>query len=137
MSETLSNLSHEERRFEPPEQLAAHANVTSAAYDEAADDRLAFWEKQAQRLSWKTPWSQVLDWSEAPFAKWFVGGKLNVAYNCVDRHVEDGHGDPVAIRWEGEPADDARTITYAELKDEVCRAANVLVDLGVQTGDRV
>ncbi len=79
---------------------------------------------------------QVLDWSDAPFAKWFVGGKLNVAYNCVDRHVEAGHGDQVAYHWEGEPGD-TRTITYAELKDEVCKAANALIELGVQAGDRV
>jgi acetyl-CoA synthetase len=73
----------------------------------------------------------VLDWSEAPFAKWFVGGKLNVAYNCVDRHVEAGNGDRVAIHWEGEPVGDARDITYAQLKDEVCRAANTLTELGL------
>ena len=73
----------------------------------------------------------MLDWSNPPFAKWFVGGKLNVAYNCVDRHVEAGHGDQVAYYWEGEPADDTRTITYAELKDEVCKAANALLELGV------
>ena len=79
----------------------------------------------------------MLDWSNPPFAKWFVGGKLNVAYNCVDRHVEAGHGDQVAYHWEGEPADDTRTITYAQLKDEVCKAANALIELGVQAGDRV
>ena len=73
----------------------------------------------------------MLDWSDAPFAKWFVGGKLNVAYNCVDRHVEAGHGDQVAYHWEGEPGD-TRTITYAELKDQVCQAANALIELGVQ-----
>ena len=78
----------------------------------------------------------MLDWSNPPFAKWFVGGKLNVAYNCVDRHVEAGHGDQVAYHWEGEPGD-TRTITYAELKDEVCKAANALLELGVQAGDRV
>ena len=115
-SQTLSNLLHENRKFPPPEQLAAHANVTADAYDEAAQDRLAFWEKQAERLAWDTKWSEVLDWSDAPFAKWFVGGKLNVAYNCVDRHVEAGHGDQVAYHWEGEPGD-TRAITYAELKD--------------------
>jgi acetyl-CoA synthetase len=136
MSETLSNLSHEDRRFPPPKELASNANATAAAYEEADQDRLAFWEKAARRLSWKQEWDQVLDWSNPPFAKWFVGGKLNVAYNCVDRHVEDGHGEQVAYRWEGEPGD-TRTITYAELKDEVCKAANALVDLGVQTGDRV
>jgi acetyl-CoA synthetase len=136
MSETLSNLSHEERRFSPPEEFAANANVKADAYAEADADRLAFWAKQAERLSWAQPWSEVLDWSDPPFAKWFVGGKLNVAYNCVDRHVEDGHGEQVAYHWEGEPGE-TRAITYAELKDEVCKAANALVELGVQTGDRI
>ncbi|MDT4907670.1 MAG: acetyl-CoA synthetase [Pseudonocardiales bacterium] len=136
MTETLSNLSHEERRFPPPAEFAAAANVKADAYDEAAADRLAFWEKQADRLSWTERWSQVLDWSDAPFAKWFVGGKLNVAYNCVDRHVEAGHGDQVAYHWEGEPGD-TRSLTYAQLKDEVSKAANALIELGVQTGDRV
>src|SRR3954454_23995117 len=136
MSETLSNLSHEDRRFDPPADFAAHANVTADAYEEAAADRLAFWAKQAERLTWAEKWTEVLDWSDQPFAKWFVGGKLNVAYNCVDRHVEAGHGEQVAYHWEGEPGD-TRTITYAQLKDEVCKAANALVELGVQTGDRV
>jgi acetyl-CoA synthetase len=136
MTETLSNLSHEERRFPPSPEFAAAANVKADAYDEAAADRLAFWAKQADRLSWTTRWSQVLDWSDAPFAKWFVGGKLNVAYNCVDRHVEAGHGDQVAYHWEGEPGD-TRSLTYAQLKDEVSKAANALIELGVKTGDRV
>jgi acetyl-CoA synthetase len=136
MTETLSNLSHEERRFPPPVDFAAVANVDASAYDEAAADPVAFWEKQAERLTWTTRWSQVLDWSDAPFAKWFVGGTLNVAYNCLDRHVEDGHGDQVAYHWEGEPGD-TRSLTYAQLKDEVCKAANALIELGVKTGDRV
>ncbi len=137
MSEqTLSNLSKEDRRFPPPDEFAANANVKADAYDEASGDRLAFWAKQADRLSWDTKWSEVLDWSDAPFAKWFVGGKLNVAYNCLDRHVEDGHGDQVAYHWEGEPGE-TRALTYAELKDEVCKAANALIELGVQTGDRI
>jgi acetyl-CoA synthetase len=135
-SETLSNLLHEERRFPPPDDLAADANVKADAYDAADKDRIAFWAEQAERLTWDTKWTEVLDWSDAPVAKWFIGGKLNVAYNCVDRHVEDGHGDQVAYRWEGEPGD-TRTITYAELKDLVCKAANALVELGVQTGDRI
>ena len=92
--------------------------------------------KAAERLTWSEPWTQVLDWSGAPFARWFVGGKLNVAYNCVDRHVESGHGAQVAYHWEGEPGD-TRSITYAELLEEVCRAANALIELGVKTGDRV
>ncbi|HEU5266227.1 MAG TPA: acetate--CoA ligase [Jatrophihabitans sp.] len=136
MTETLSNLSHEERRFPPSAEFAAAANVKADAYDEADQDRLAFWAKQARRLSWAQEWTDVLDWSDAPFAKWFVGGKLNVAYNCVDRHVEAGHGDQVAYHWEGEPGD-TRSITYAQLKDEVCKAANALTELGVRTGDRV
>jgi acetyl-CoA synthetase len=135
-NETLSNLLNEERRFEPPAQLAAAANVTAEAYGRAAADRLAFWEEQARRLAWAEPWGEVLDWSDRPFAKWFVGGKLNVAYNCVDRHVEAGHGEQVAIHFEGEPGD-TRTITYAQLKDEVSKAANALTELGVQAGDRV
>jgi acetyl-CoA synthetase len=136
MTETLSNLSREERRFPPSPEFTAQANVGEPAYAEAAADRLGFWETQARRLSWGRPWDTVLDWSNAPFAQWFVGGKLNVAYNCVDRHVEDGHGDQVAYHWEGEPGD-TRTITYAQLKDEVCRAANALTALGVRAGDRV
>jgi len=134
---SLSNLLHETRRFEPPEELAAHANVTADAYEEADRDRLAYWAKQAERITWAEPFTEVLDWSNPPFAKWFVGGRLNAAYNCVDRHVEAGKGDKVAFHWVGEPEGDTRDITYAELKDEVCRAANALVELGVQTGDRV
>ncbi|MGN6782389.1 MAG: acetate--CoA ligase [Marmoricola sp.] len=136
-SEALSNLLHENRRFEPPADLAANANVKASAYEEAAADRLGFWEKAAERLDWDTKWSEVLDWSDAPFAKWFVGGKINSAYNCLDRHVEAGRGDKIAYHWVGEPADEARDITYAQLKDEVCQAANALADMGVKAGDRV
>jgi acetyl-CoA synthetase len=121
----------------PPAEFAEHANATAELYALAEADRPAFWADQAQRLSWETPFTDVLDWSEAPFAKWFVGGTLNVAYNCVDRHVEAGSGDRVAIHWEGEPVGDARTLTYAQLKDEVCRAANALAGLGLAAGDRV
>jgi acetyl-CoA synthetase len=131
----LSNLLHEERRFDPPPQLAENANLTAAAYEKARADRLAFWAEQAQRLDWAQPWETVLEW-DAPFAKWFVGGRLNVAYNCVDRHVEAGHGDQVAIHWEGEPGD-TRTITYADLQRDVSKAANALTELGVRAGDRV
>ncbi|NYI99337.1 acetyl-CoA synthetase [Nocardioides thalensis] len=135
--ETIANLLREERRFAPPEDLAANANLSADAYEHAAKDREAFWAEQAERLSWDTKWDQVLDWSNPPFAKWYVGGKLNAAYNCVDRHVEAGKGDKVAIHWVGEPVDDTRDITYAELKDEVSKAANALTDLGVAAGDRV
>ncbi|HSI27203.1 MAG TPA: acetate--CoA ligase [Aeromicrobium sp.] len=136
MSETISNLSHEDRIFEPPADLAANANVKADAFDKAAADRLAFWGEQARRLAWAEPFGDVLDWSDRPFAKWFVGGKLNVAYNCVDRHVEAGNGDRVAFHFVGEPGD-TRTLTYADLQDEVCRAANALEELGVEAGDRV
>ncbi|MDQ0381457.1 acetate--CoA ligase [Amycolatopsis thermophila] len=95
-----------------------------------------FWAEQAERLHWDVRWSEVLDFSGAPYAKWFAGGRLNVAYNCVDRHVEAGFGDQVAIHWVGEPGD-SRDITYAQLRDEVCRAANALLALGVRAGDRV
>lgn len=135
--ETLSNLSKEDRRFEPPEQLASDANLKEEAYARAAEDREAFWAEQADRLHWDQKWDQVLDWSNPPFAKWFVGGTINAAYNCLDRHVENGLGDRVALHWIGEPEDDTRSVTYAELKDEVCKAANALTDLGVEKGDRV
>ncbi len=135
--QTLENLSREERTFPPPAELAAAANVTQATFDAAAADRLAFWGEQAGRITWAEPFTEVLDWSNPPFARWFVGGKVNAAYNCVDRHVEAGNGDRVALHWVGEPEDDARTITYADLQAEVCRAANALTDLGVVAGDRI
>ncbi|GAA4671043.1 acetate--CoA ligase [Nocardioides nanhaiensis] len=135
--QTLSNLLKEDRRFEPPADLAADANLKEEAYERARGDREAFWAEQAERLSWEQPWDRVLDWDDPPFAKWFVGGRLNAAYNCVDRHVEAGRGDQVAIHWVGEPVDDARDLTYQQLQDEVSQAANTLTELGVQTGDRV
>ncbi|QUG99692.1 acetate--CoA ligase [Saccharopolyspora erythraea] len=135
-SNTLDNLLTESRTFPPSEEFAAQANATSELYAQADADREAFWADQARHLHWDTEWEQVLDWSGAPFAKWFVGGKLNVAYNCVDRHVEAGNGDRVAIHWEGEPGD-SRAITYAELAREVARTANALASLGVGAGDRV
>ncbi|WP_194923500.1 acetate--CoA ligase [Catenulispora pinisilvae] len=134
--ETLANLLSENRRFAPSQDVRDHANVTALAYAAADADREAFWATQAERLHWEQPWTQVLDWSGRPFAKWFVGGKLNAAYNCVDRHVEAGNGDRVAIHFEGEPGD-SRSLTYAQLKDEVCKAANALAELGVVDGDRV
>ena len=134
--ETLANLLHEQRRFPPEAGFSAQANATSSDYAEADGDRLAFWARQAERLDWAEKWSATLDWSNAPFARWFVGGKLNAAYNCLDRHVAAGRGDKVAYYFEGE-AGDTRTITYAELTRLVCQAANTLTDLGVKAGDRV
>jgi acetyl-CoA synthetase len=122
--------------FEPPSALAAAANVSGDIYAQAQRDHLAFWADAARRLNWSEEFSQVLDWTNPPFAKWFTGGKLNAAYNCVDRHVERGLGEKVAIHFVGEPGD-RRNITYAELKYEVCRAANALERLGVEAGDRV
>ncbi len=135
-SDALANLLHEDRTFPPDPALAGAANAGSGLYAQAAEDRLAFWEEQAHRLAWDSPWDRVLDWSQAPFAKWFVGGRLNVARNCVDRHVEAGNGQRVALHFEGEPGD-SRTLTYAELAREVARAANALTELGVRAGDRV
>ena len=123
--------------YPPTAEFAKQANASADLYKAAERDRLGFWAEQANRLSWETPFTDVLDWSGAPFAKWFVGGKLNVAYNCVDRHVEAGNGDRVAIHWEGEPLGDSRTLTYSELLADVSKAANALTDLGLKAGDRV
>ncbi len=135
-SEALSNLLSENRMFPPSPQFAAQANAQPEMYARAAADRLGFWEEQARRLAWASDWGETLDWSNAPFAKWFVGGTLNVAYNCVDRHVESGHGDQVALHFEGEPGD-TRSLTYADLQREVSKAAHALTELGVGAGDRV
>jgi acetyl-CoA synthetase len=134
---TLSNLSSEQRRFEPPAELAANANLTVEAYDRAAADRLGFWAEQAERLDWGQRWDEVLDWSDPPFAKWFVGGTLNASVNCLDRHVSAGRGDRVAFHWVGEPEGDTRDITYADLLADVSKAANALTELGLEAGDRV
>ena len=123
--------------YPPSADFAAQANAAEGLYRDAESDRLAFWAAQANRLSWATPFTQVLDWSDAPFARWFADGKLNVAYNCVDRHVEAGNGDRVAIHWEGEQIGDARSLTYRDLQNEVCKAANALTGLGLVAGDRV
>ena len=135
--EGLSNLLHEERTFPPSEEFAAAANGRSELYDQASADREAFWADQARKyVSWENDFDQVLDWSDAPFAKWFVGGTLNACVNAVDRHVEAGHGDRVALHFVGEPGD-TRDITYTELHQQVQRAANALADLGIGKGDTV
>ncbi len=136
ISETLSNLLSENRHFFPPVELAINANAKIESYQEADEDRLRFWAKQARRLQWASNWTQVLDWTDAPFARWFVDGKLNVAVNCVDRHVTAGNGDRVAYHWEGETGE-TRTITYADLLREVSKTANALLELGIGEGDRV
>ena len=119
-NDALENLSFESRIYEPTKEFATNANAQKSMYDEAKADRLKFWDKQANRLTWGSPWTKTLDWSNAPFAKWFIDGKLNVSYNCVDRHVEQGYGNQIAIYFEGEPGD-TRTFTYKELQDEVCK----------------
>ncbi|MBQ1443058.1 MAG: acetate--CoA ligase [Renibacterium sp.] len=135
--DALENLLHENRKFPPSEDFAANAIATAALYQEAAADRLGFWAEQSRELlSWGQDFEQTLDWSEAPFAKWFVGGKINAAYNALDRHVEAGNGDRVAIYWEGEPGD-TREYTYAQLTEAVKKAANAFEALGVAKGDRV
>ena len=136
MSTTIDTLLHEDRRFPPSEEFAANSIAKAALYDEAKADRLAFWAKQARELHWHKPFTEVLDWTDAPVAKWFADGTINVAYNCLDRHVEAGIGDRVALHFEGEPGD-SREITYRELTDEVRKAANLLASLGVGHGDRV
>jgi len=129
-------MSQENRHFAPTAEFAKHAIAQPQIYAEAKADRLGFWAKQANQLHWHKPFTQILDWSEAPFARWFYDGELNISYNCLDRHVEAGNGDRIAIHFEGEPGD-TRTITYAQLTDEVKRAANVLTKLGIKAGDRV
>ncbi|HET7901450.1 MAG TPA: acetate--CoA ligase [Candidatus Nanopelagicales bacterium] len=134
--DAIENLSHEDRSFPPSPEFAAQANATAALYDEAGADRIAFWERQARELEWETPWTTVLDWSNAPFARWFDGGRINIAVNCLDRHVAAGHGEQIAYHFEGEPGD-TRTLTYADMLREVSQAANALESLGVKAGDRV
>ena len=136
-SNSIDSLLHEVRRFPPTPEFTENSVAQPALYEEAAADRLAYWADRArEQLHWHEPFTQTLDWSNPPFAKWFADGKLNVAYNCLDRHVLAGNGDRVAIYWEGEPGD-TRTLTYADLTTEVKKAANALAALGVGQGDRV
>ncbi|MDQ3742246.1 MAG: AMP-binding protein, partial [Actinomycetota bacterium] len=136
LSARLEELSQVER-FEPPQEFRSGAVVADpGVYEEAARDRLAWWERQAERLEWFEKWDKVLDDSNPPFYKWFTGGKLNVSYNCVDRHVEAGRGDKVAFHWHGEEGE-TKDVTYADLHRDVQRFANALKDLGVEQGDVV
>ena len=137
MSEsTIEAYYSEDRTFEPPEDFRKEALIADGSMHEMAEaDWKEFWANQARSLDWFDEWESVLEW-KLPFARWFLGGTLNVSYNCLDRHVAAGRGDKVAFHWEGEPGD-TRTLSYADLLDEVQRFANVLKDLGVQRGDRV
>src|SRR5438128_12001552 len=124
----------EERRYAPSPEFAARANAQPAIYDEGWE---SFWEREGrERVTWLEPFETLLEWNP-PYAKWYLGGKLNLAYNCVDRHVENGLGDTVAYYWEGEPEGDRRTITFADLKTEVVRCADALKQLGVTKGTPV
>ena len=139
---TITSLLDEKRKIEPPEEFSSKAYIKSldeykVLYNKSKDDLEGFWAEQAEDLlHWSKPWEKVLDW-QPPFAKWFQGGKLNIAYNCIDRHIENGRGDKKAIIWEGEPKDDAIEYTFRELKDEVSKFANVLKKHGIQKGDRI
>ena len=127
----------EQETFPPPDAFRERADLSDPSiYEEAEADPEAFWEQRASDLHWSEPWQQVLDWSDPPFAKWFVGGKLNVSYNCLDRHVEDGRGDRVAFHWRGEEGEE-RDVTYADLLADVQRFANALKSRGVEPGDVV
>jgi acetyl-CoA synthetase len=136
----IESVLHESRMFPPPQEFAESAYIKSfeeyeKIYNEAAKDPSAFWAKQAEALEWFQKWDTVLEWNE-PFAKWFVGGRINISYNCLDRHVFSHRKDKTAIIWEGEPGEQRR-LTYAELHADVSKFANVLKKLGVETGDRV
>ena len=127
----------DQETFPPPEDFVENALVTDdSLHKQAADDFEGFWAEQAEALDWAEKWDQVLDWSEPPHAKWFVGGKLNVAYNCVDRHVEAGNGDRVAFHWRGEEGEEL-DVTYADLHRDVQKFANALKDRGVGSEDVV
>jgi acetyl-CoA synthetase len=135
-SSALDTLGFETRTFPPPPEFVAQANVSDPKiYERAEKDHEGFWAEQARSLTWRKPFTKVLEW-EAPYAKWFSDGQLNVSENCLDRHVKAGKGAKVAYHWVGEPGD-TRTLTYQDLLDETQRAANALKELGVKKGDRV
>ena len=135
---TIENLLVEDRTFPPPPEISARAVANDPEiYARTASDEgfEAFWAEESRRIDWIQPWTKVLEW-DPPFAQFFVGGKLNVSVNCLDRHVANGLGEKVAYHWEGEPGEE-RTITYAQLLAETCQMANALRELGVRKGDRV
>ena len=135
VGDSIENLSHEDRRFAPSADFVAKANANADLYAHADRDRLEFWNEQARELLWESPWTKTLEWN-APYAKWFVGGRLNASVNALDRHVLEGRGGRVAFHFEGEPGD-TRTITYAQLLADVSKAAHALTELGIVAGDRV
>ena len=135
IGDSIENLSRESRQFPPSAKFAEQANAKADLYAHADKDRLAFWEEQASELTWDKPWDQVLEWSP-PYAKWFIGGKINASVNALDRHVAAGRGERVAFHFEGEPGD-TRTISYSQMLDEVSQAAHALTELGIKSGDRV
>ena len=136
-AQKIDSLLQENRRFPPDPEFQKNAIASADLYDQAASDRLGFWADQARALlHWHKPFTEVLDWSNPPFARWFADGEINVAYNCLDRHVHNGLGDRIALHFEGEPGDQ-ESITYAQLTDRVKKAANLLASLGVVKGDRV
>ena len=134
-SESLENLSTENRTFPPSSAFAAQANAGADLYAHADKDRLAFWDEQASALNWNKKWDKTLQW-DSPFAQWFVGGQINASVNAVDRHVAEGNGDRIAFHFEGEPGD-TRTISYAQLLADVSKAANALTEIGINSEDRV
>ena len=134
-TESIENLSSEDRSFAPTSEFAAQANAHADLYDVAEKDRLAFWDEQARALAWEKPWVKTLEW-QAPYAKWFVGAELNATVSALDRHIADGNGDRIAFHFEGEPGD-TRTITYTQLLADVSKAANALTAIGITSGDRV
>ena len=142
-SETTSmeSVSNENRKFPPPAAFAKNAHIGSMdaykeLYDESVQNPEGFWSEAAEELHWFKKWDKVLDASEAPFYKWYTGSRTNLSYNCLDRHIEEGRGDKIAIHWEGEPGD-RRDISYSQLHEEVCRFANGLKARGVRKGDRI
>src|SRR3954447_649793 len=127
----------DQETFDPPEDFVEHALIADeSVYEEAAKDPVAWWEKQAEALHWFERWDDALDESNAPFYKWFTGGKVNASYNCLDRHVEDGKGDKVAFHWRGEEGEE-RDVTYEELLRDTKKLANALKDQGIEKGDVV
>ena len=135
IGDSIENLSQESRLFPPSQSFAAQANAKPDLYAHADKDRLAFWEVQARELTWDKPWNQVLEWNP-PYAKWFIGGKINASVNALDRHVAAGRGERIAFHFEGEPGD-TRTITYSQMLEDVSQAAHALTELGIVAGDRV